>query len=68
MTYLEQEAIELDALDREYYKAKLDELSWCLPVVRAAKAFLENENVSLDSEVVHRLAVALRAYEERPGS
>ena len=67
MTYLEQEAIELDALDREYYKAKLDELSWCLPVVRAAKAFLENENVSLDSEAVHRLAVALRAYEERPG-
>jgi len=68
MTYLEQEAIELDALDREYYKAKLDELSWCLPVVRAAKVFLENTDSSLDSEAVHRLAVALRAYEGRPGS
>jgi hypothetical protein len=26
-----------DALDREYYRAKLEELSWCLPVVRAVK-------------------------------
>ena len=30
---------EIDELDREYYRAKLEELSWCLPVVRAAKAW-----------------------------
>jgi hypothetical protein len=28
----------VDELDREYYRSKLEELSWCLPVVRAAKA------------------------------
>jgi len=27
---------ELDELDREYYRSKLEELSRCLPVVRAA--------------------------------
>jgi hypothetical protein len=57
---------ELDALDREYYKAKLDELSWCLPVVRAAKAFIQNTDSSLDTEVVHQLAVAVQAWIERP--
>ena len=29
----------VDELDREYYRSKLEELSWCLPVVRAAKAY-----------------------------
>jgi len=68
MTYVEQEAAELDALDREYYKAKLDELSWCLPIVRAAKVFLQNTDSSFDSEAVHRLASAVKAYEGRPRS
>ena len=30
---------QVDELDREYYRSKLEELSWCLPVVRAAKAW-----------------------------
>lgn len=67
MSYLDQSA-EIDALDREYYKAKLDELSWALPVVRAAKVFLQNTDNSFDSEAVHRLASAVKAYEERPRS
>jgi len=66
MTYLEQEAVELDALDREYYQAKLEELSWCLPVVRAAQAYIRNTDVSMDSECAHRLAVAVQSYDERP--
>jgi hypothetical protein len=57
---------ELDALDREYYKDKLDELSYCLPVVRAAKVFIQNTDSSLDTEVVHQLAVAVQAWIERP--
>jgi hypothetical protein len=32
---------QIDELDREYYRSKLEELSWCLPVVRAAKAWKE---------------------------
>jgi hypothetical protein len=57
---------EVDELDREYYRSKLDELSWCLPVVRAAKAFIQNTDSSLDTEVVHQLAVAVQAWIERP--
>jgi hypothetical protein len=57
---------EVDDLDREYYRSKLDELSWCLPVVRAAKAFIQNTDSSLDTEVVHQLAVAVQAWIERP--
>ena len=56
----------VDELDREYYRSKLDELSWCLPVVRAAKAFVQNTDSSLDTEVVHQLAVAVQAWIERP--
>ena len=56
----------VDELDREYYRSKLDELSWCLPVVRAAKAFIQNTDSSLDTEVVHQLAVAVQSYIERP--
>jgi hypothetical protein len=65
VTYLDQSA-EIDALDREYYKAKLEELGYCLPVVRAAKAYLENTDSSCDSELVHRLAVAVQSWVERP--
>ena len=57
---------QVDELDREYYRSKLDELSWCLPVVRAARAFIQNTDSSLDTEVVHQLAVAVQAWIERP--
>ena len=57
---------ELDELDREYYRSKLDELSWALPVVRAAQAYVRNEAASLDSEFLHRLVTAVTFYNENP--
>ena len=57
----------LDELDREYYRLKLEQLSWCLPVVRAAKAMLV-DNIPLQLRM-DRLADAVRALEaaEREG-
>lgn len=66
MNYKEQGQAKLNAIVSEYYKAKLEELSYCLPVVRAAKVWLQNTDSSFDSEAAHRLAMAVKAYEGRP--
>ena len=54
----DQEDLELD---RQWYRSKVDELSWALPVVRAAKAMLVDKlplQIRMD-----RLADAVRAFE-----
>ena len=55
---------ELDELDREYYRSKLDELSWCLPVVRAAKRLIASSPNSMMVQW-HDLRRAVEAYNGR---
>jgi len=60
----------LDELDREYYRSKLEELSWCLPVVRAAKRVVwllnskEESDQLLGPDAVGKLHDAVEAYDK----
>ena len=71
---------EIDELDREYYRSKLEELSRCLPIVRAAQAlfkgYMEEDQTpdcwKSDTVLDHRLrelfktVCALQAAKEVP--
>ena len=65
MTVVRDHDAEMDELDREYYRSKLEELSWCLPVVRAAAKVCNPGNTSLaDREELREAVRAYQAQEE----